>query len=264
MKPLIIIPARIGSTRLKNKPLRKVAGVPLVTHACLRALEADIGPVVLSTDDERVARCAPKGVKAWVAKNFIEHCGSDRVAFTAQVYEGDYTHVINLQADMPFIQPELIRAVWARRRGERLPHPHQIWINNPDVVTAQHHLEYVHWGSTFIRSTALQHIGIYAFTTKSLGLFASLGPSPGEREQLLEGCRITEHGMTIQTVNWPSMPFEVNTEADLEHANSIAEAIWRSDDARPRDRGVGAAAAGYDPIGLVDWDGEGDRDPGPD
>ena len=247
MKPLIIIPARIGSTRLKNKPLRKVAGVPLVTHVCLRAREADIGKVVLSTDDERVCRAAPQGVEAVLLQGvYGERCGSDRVAATAELRDEGFTHVINLQGDMPFIQPELIQEVWRARQ-----------YSECDVVTAQHYMEYVHWGSAFYRERALQHIGIYAFTAGSLKRFALLEPTKFELERDLEGCRMTANEMTIGTVKWATMPLEVNTEADLEHANAIAEAIWRSDDARPRDRSVGAAAAG-----AHQWDWPDERDSG--
>lgn len=250
IQPLIVIPARIGSTRLKNKPLRKIAGVPLVTHVCLRALEADIGTVLLSTDDERVALCAPRGVKTSVCSTIIERCGSDRVAWAAEVHDDGFTHVINLQGDMPFIEPALIQAVWHRRHHAK-----------SDVVTANHGLEYVHWSDAFYREVALQHIGIYAFTVGSLKRFAMCEPSTTELHWKLEGCRMTSNDMTIETVNWPSMPLEINTESDLEHANAIAEAIWRSDDARPRHpRPITIAGSAH----QWDWPDHRDSDIGPD
>lgn len=258
-KPLIVIPARIGSTRLPEKPLQIIGSDPLIVHVLRRCREAEIGEVWVSTDDQRVrtlvighmGNCLPISDKVTYPK---EACGSDRVAAAADEIElrtGDrFTHVINVQGDMPFIEPELIRAVWAVMQGggEEFIHPHRRRVDDPDIVTAQHWHEWVHYGSTFYRRGDLQHIGIYGFTRESLKRFAVLRPSKYEIERKLEGCRAQDNGMTIQAVDWPSMPLEINTESDLKAARHIAACLGRSGgefdpDLGARDIGPDAAAS---------------------
>src|SRR4051812_1152955 len=152
-RTIIVIPARIGSTRLKEKPLRRISGVPLIEHVCWRALEADVGPVLLSSDDERVAWCAPKGVKTSVCASFIEHCGSDRVAFEAEHRPG-YDYYINLQGDMPFIFPGLIQFIAAARQQSKADIVTVAAPINPVVV------EGYDAATDFFRILHYQHIGI--------------------------------------------------------------------------------------------------------
>ncbi len=230
-QPLIVIPARIGSTRLKNKPLREIGGVPLITHVCRRALEADIGPVVVSSDDERVARAATMtGAHAMVRKDFIEHCGSDRVAHAAELLSEiyDVAHIINLQGDLPFIDPQILRVLWKARQE-----------TTKDIVTALHACKYVEPdGFTFKRGMVAQHVGVYAYTRESLQRFASLPPTDTERHWSLEQLRALENGMTFDFIAVDHMPLEINTESDLKHANLIAAMLGRYENARLSVTGV--------------------------
>lgn len=232
MKPLIVIPARIGSTRLKNKPLREINGIPLITHVCLRALEADIGLVIVSSDDERVLQSVPPSVGIQWAKGIEEHCGSDRVAYAAETFSSDHDYIINLQGDLPFIDPQILRDLWDLRR-----------IVPTDIVTAYTIFSGVQaFGGededNFYRHYVNLHIGLYAYTAESLVRFAKLPQDERERVEKLEQLRASENGMTFDWLKVDHMPLEINTESDLKHANLIAEALWRSEDVRPRYRGA--------------------------
>lgn len=203
--------------------------MPLIEHVCRRALEACIGEVVLTSDDDRVLRCAPKGVRVMLDSNIpLEHCGSDRVAYTYDVGGWDREFIINLQGDMPFIFPGLIQFVAAAR--ER---------STADIVTAAAPINPVvvegFDASDFLRVFHYQHIGIYAFTRESLKRFASFPPSDLEKLYYLEQFRAIENGMSIEVVRHDWAPLEINTEADLFHANTIADAIWCTEDARSGD-----------------------------
>lgn len=212
--PLIVIPARIGSTRLKEKPLRLINGRPLIWHVCRRALEADIGLVVVSSDDMRVLDATADGVECVLADAIEnEHCGSDRVADALEFYPG-YDYIINLQGDLPFIDPQILRDLWADRRESAADIATAVCRRVP--VTTSQSIDY------FARTTLWEHVGLYAYTKESLELFASLPPSERELEYGLEQLRALEHGMSMSFTAVDHMPLEINTESDLYHANLIA------------------------------------------
>src|SRR5688572_22820827 len=104
--PLVIIPARLKSERLANKPLHDIGSDPLIVHCWRRAMEADIGPVWVAGDSPAIAEAVERyGGKAVVTGD--ADCGTDRVALAAAMIDGAerHEHVINQQGDMPFLNP---------------------------------------------------------------------------------------------------------------------------------------------------------------
>ncbi len=226
-KPLIVIPARIGSTRLKDKPLRLIGGVPLIEHVWRRAIEADIGPVWVSTDSVYVQAAIQDAGGEALYHLPVEHCGTDRVAAATKLIRGEYgvaaDYVINLQGDLPFIDPAVIRALWLHRE-----------ISKADIVTAIHECHWVAGPKVWERCSEYVHIGVYAFTVRSLRRFASLEPTEAEREEKLEQLRALDNGMTFDFIEVDHMPLEINTESDLKHANLIASMLGRTEDTGAR------------------------------
>jgi len=112
--PIVLIPARLAATRLPNKPLLKIAGVPMIVQVWRRAMEAGIGPVVVTApDQEIIAAVEAAGGKAQLTS--IEHqSGSDRIAEALERVDPDgrYDAVINVQGDLPVLEPETIRATF--------------------------------------------------------------------------------------------------------------------------------------------------------
>ena len=119
--PLILIPARLGATRLPNKPLAEIAGEPMIVHVWRRAVEAGIGPVAVATDaDEIAAAVRAAGGEAVMTRS--DHAsGSDRIAEALSLRdpEGRYQHVVNLQGDLPTIDTLSIRRCLAGLYNEQ-------------------------------------------------------------------------------------------------------------------------------------------------
>jgi 3-deoxy-manno-octulosonate cytidylyltransferase (CMP-KDO synthetase) len=201
----VIIPARLASSRLPNKPLIEFGGETVIGRVFDRCLEADVGYVYVATPDLEVAIITQDETGC--------HCGSDAVARYAEKLQAKY--IINVQGDMPFIDPAHIRMVAEKR-----------WESEADIVTATVSLDYVAFyqgkdRTTVHRDRVHQHVGIYAFTAESLKRFAALGPSKYEIESKLELLRATDHGMTVEVVELPYAPLEINTPEDVERIRAI-------------------------------------------
>ena len=151
--PLIIIPARLKSERLPNKPLQDIGGDPLIVHCWRRAIEADIGPVWVAGDSPAIAEAVEKrGGRAVVTGEAA--CGTDRVAIAAAIVDeqGQHDKIINQQGDMPFLNPDHLR-IFARGLGHM-----------KEMATAYAELKLVSIiGQDFQRQAVRSHIGLYAF-----------------------------------------------------------------------------------------------------
>jgi 3-deoxy-manno-octulosonate cytidylyltransferase (CMP-KDO synthetase) len=208
--PLVIIPARLKSERLPNKPLQKIAGDPLIVHCWRRAMEADIGPVWVACDSPDIVEAIERrGGKALVTGE--ARCGTDRVALAAGVADPEARHaqIVNQQGDMPFLNPEHLR-IFARGM-ERMAEMATAYADLKLVTIAE---------GDFHRETVRSHIGLYGFTRKGLDRFYRLGPSPREDEERLEQLRAVGV-LAIDFIELPHMPMEVNTAEDLMAANRI-------------------------------------------
>ncbi|MGH6953309.1 MAG: 3-deoxy-manno-octulosonate cytidylyltransferase [Alphaproteobacteria bacterium] len=238
--PFIIIPARLASTRLPNKPLADIAGRPMIVHVWQRAVEAGVGDVVVSSADQPIADAITGAGGRTVLTAPDLPSGSDRVFEAARQIDPDGTHdvVINVQGDMPTIDPGAIRAVL-----EPLDDPgvdigtlaaeirDAAELENPNVVKVAVSLAP---GARMGRAlwfsrrrpadwsgAVYHHIGIYAFRRGALERFVRLPPSPGEISERLEQLRALEAGMRIDVALVDTVPLGVDTEADLDRARAL-------------------------------------------
>lgn len=220
----VIIPARMASSRLPDKPLADIAGLPMVVRVAQRAAQSQARQVVVAADDDRiVTACEAHGVQAILTRQ--DHVsGSDRLAEACQLLNlnGDAL-VVNVQGDEPLIPPELINdvaRVLAERPGASMgTAAHAIHelseFNNPNVVKVvmdarQMALYFsrapIPWwrdgqaaeGFKALPSPApLRHIGIYSYRASFLQQFPQLPPAPIETLESLEQLRALWHGHRI-------------------------------------------------------------------
>ncbi|WP_135468892.1 3-deoxy-manno-octulosonate cytidylyltransferase [Crenalkalicoccus roseus] len=240
MTPIIVIPARMASTRLPGKPLADIAGRPMVLHVLDRAREAGIGPAAVAAEDAEIVQAvrAAGGTAVQVAEQVPS--GTDRVqrALAALDPEGRYDVVVNLQGDVPTLDPAALRAVL-----EPLSDP-AVEIGTlvcpiegegelaadsfvkcacafPEGARVAAALYFsrapIPWGE----GPHWHHIGIYAFRRAALERFVALPPSPLEQRERLEQLRALEAGMRIGVARIPHGPFGVDTPADLARARAV-------------------------------------------
>ena len=248
MKFTVLIPARLASTRLPDKPLADIAGKPMVVHVAARAAQSGAAQVVVACDDRRIAdACAEHGVRAVFTRQ--DHVsGSDRLAEACVLLglDGD-DMVVNVQGDEPLIDPELVRRV-ARVLAERsdcvmstAAHPLTDVAEylNPNVVkvvldAAGRALYFsrapIPWwrdgaalGGLQMPSPApLRHLGLYAYRAGFLRQFPNLPPAAVEQTEALEQLRVLWHGHRIAVHVAPHGPGPgVDTPADLARVRTI-------------------------------------------
>lgn len=237
---IVLIPARRAATRLPDKPLAAIGTEPMIVHVWRRAIEADVGQVIVATDDEQIA-CAVTRVGGKAELTSPDHAsGSDRINEVLERLDpsGVIEYVLNLQGDLPTLTPDLVRRPLEILRAGKadiatlaaiITDPAE--AGDPGVVKAVAALGEV--GSVarahyFTRALAphgpgpvYHHIGIYAFARAALKRFVSLPPSPLERREKLEQLRALEDGMRIDVGLVDTVPIGVDTPADLERARSF-------------------------------------------
>jgi 3-deoxy-manno-octulosonate cytidylyltransferase (CMP-KDO synthetase) len=244
---LIVIPARLGATRLPRKPLRLLGGVPLIVRVWERVIAMDVADrVVVATDAEEVAQAA-RAAGAEVAMTRADHVsGTDRVAEVAsQRTYSAYGVIVNVQGDEPYINADGIRgAAGFVERGQyplgtaAAPAKPDI-LANPAVVKvvtddAKRALYFSRAPIPFLRDDAdraqrdalvMQHLGVYAYTPDALRRWVSLPPHPLELTERLEQLRAIADGlaMGVATVA-PVEGGGIDTEEDL----ALANARWSS------------------------------------
>jgi 3-deoxy-manno-octulosonate cytidylyltransferase (CMP-KDO synthetase) len=240
MNPIVLIPARMASSRLPGKPLADIAGTPMIQRVWRQAMAAKIGPVVVAAAEKAIVeRVEQAGGRAVLTDPELAS-GSDRVFAALQILdpEGRFDLVVNLQGDLPALDPGAIRTVAAAlgtsgadiaTLAAPIADPRD--GDNPSIVKPV-----VAWGADgapgralyFTRAVApwgagplFHHIGIYAFTRAALARFVALPVSPLERREKLEQLRALEAGMTIAVARVDSVPLSVDTPADLERAREM-------------------------------------------
>lgn len=240
MNPIVVIPARMASTRLPGKPLAKIAGVPMIVRVLRQAVAANVGPVVVAAAEREIASAVESAGGRAVLTDPALPAGTDRVYWAVEAVDKarQYDVVVNLQGDLPGLDPAHIRAateVLAPTGADIATLAAEIDdpadFDNPSVVKPV-----VVWDVTGRRGRALyfsrarvphgegplfHHVGIYAFRREALSRFVGLGPSPLERREKLEQLRALEAGMTIAVARVDSVPISVDTEADLEKARAV-------------------------------------------
>jgi 3-deoxy-manno-octulosonate cytidylyltransferase (CMP-KDO synthetase) len=240
MKPVIVIPARMASSRLPGKPLADIHGEPMIVHVWRRATEADLGPVFVACADAPIAEAVERVGGRAVMTDPALSSGSDRVHAALEQVDpaGAYDIVINPQGDTPTFEPGLLRALLAALAdpavdiatlAAEIHDPHE--AIDPNVVKIA--LE-IAPGATvgraiyFSRLTVpsgdgpyYHHEGMYAFRRASLRRFVALPPSRLEQSERLEQLRALADGMRIDVAVVPAVPWGVNTPADLERVRGL-------------------------------------------
>lgn len=240
-RTLIVIPARMAASRLPGKPMVDIGGQPMIVHVWRRAMEAQAGRVVVAADSAEIveAVCAAGGEALLTRPDHVS--GSDRVfeAIANVDPQAEADLVVNLQGDLPTLEPHLIRACLRPLEAPgadiatlaaEIVEPDE--RTNPNVVKivgtplAQDRLRALY----FTRATApfgegplYHHIGIYAYRRAALQRFIALPPSPLERREKLEQLRALEAGMRIDVEIVDTVPLGVDTPADLERARRLIE-----------------------------------------
>ena len=243
MKPVIVIPARMASTRLPGKPLADICGLPMIVRVWRQAMAAKLGPVVVAVAEREIADAIEKAGGIAVMTDADLPSGSDRVFQALEKFDETHKHdvVVNLQGDLPALDPDSIRAV-----------ADALAATGADIGTLAAEIEdpadgdnpnarkaVVTWDVTGKRGRALYftrarapygdgplyfHIGIYAYTRDALARFVKLPPSALEKREKLEQLRALEAGMSIAVARVDSVPLSVDTPADLEKARAVIAA----------------------------------------
>lgn len=236
---LIIIPARMTSTRLPGKPLADIAGYPMIVRVAQRAAAAKLGRTIIATDNADIKAAAEThGFEAVMTREDHES-GSDRIyeALTKIDPDGNFDAIINVQGDLPTISPrDIACAVQPLADG-----PSDIATlcaqitreeekNNPNVVKVVgtplgsnrlHALYFTRATAPYGPGPLYHHIGLYAYRRKALERFVSLGPSTLEKREKLEQLRALEDGMRIDVAIVKTVPLGVDTQEDLARARTM-------------------------------------------
>lgn len=247
---LTIVPARLAATRLPEKPLAMIGNAPMIVHVWRRACEANLGRVVVATDDTRIAEAIRTEGGEAVMTRADHPSGSDRAWEAVAIADLDATCdiIVNLQGDLPTLDPKLVRTVadvLLQTSGEtdapdiatlvtEITDPTE--RENPNVVKAIGTPVVTTAGDTaqrlralyFTRATAptgdgplYHHIGIYAYRRAALARFVALPPAPLEQRERLEQLRALENGMRIDAAVVDTTPLGVDTPEDLARARAI-------------------------------------------
>ncbi len=236
MKVIVGIPARFASTRFPGKPLALLAGKPMIAHVIKQALAAEVGEVLVATDDVRIAD-AVRDCGARVCMTRTDHgSGTERLA--AAVSGMDCDVVVNVQGDEPLINPAAIRAVLepfaadAELPMATLAHPvrDEFDLNDPNIVkvvcnAAGRALYFSRAPIPFLRNeaaaTPLQHVGLYAYRKEFLLMYDQLPPSPLEQAEHLEQLRVLYHGYAIAVQVGDFHCIGIDTPEDLQRAEIL-------------------------------------------
>lgn len=237
--PVVVIPARMASTRLPNKPLADICGDPMIVQVWRRATEAGIGPVLVACAEQEIADAVTAAGGTAVLTDPDLPSGSDRVHQALQTFDpdGKFDAVVNVQGDLPTIEAADIRAVFdplndpnvdigtlaaeIKRDEER---------TNPNVVKAVAAFGNgrVARALYFTRATApygdgplYHHIGLYTYRRAALDRFVALPPAELEQREKLEQLRALENGMVIAVALVDGVPLGVDTPEDLERARQV-------------------------------------------
>jgi 3-deoxy-manno-octulosonate cytidylyltransferase (CMP-KDO synthetase) len=238
-RAIVMIPARMQASRLPGKPLADINGEPMIVHVWRRAMAAGPAQVVVATDAEEI-RQAIEAVGGEAIMTRADHAsGSDRIfeAVGKADPEGAAEIIVNVQGDLPTLDPHLVRACiepLARpevsistlaaeiKLEEERTNPNVVKVVGTSVAPGVLRALY------FTRATApwgdgplYHHIGMYAYRRSALARFVALQPSPLERRERLEQLRALEDNMRIDVALVDTVPLGVDTPADLERARHL-------------------------------------------
>lgn len=248
--PVILIPARMASTRLPDKPLADIGGTPMIVHVWRRAMEAQIGPVFVACAEEVIKAAVEAAGGQAVLTDPHHPSGSDRIfeALSKIDPARKFDAVVNVQGDLPTLDPALIRrslepladsdvdiatlAVEISRDEERTDSnvvkavvafaPNGDNIGRSDIGRA------LYFSRATVPANAdgrmgphYHHIGLYAYRRTALERFVKLRPGILENREKLEQLRALENGMRIDVALVDTVPLGVDNPAELARARSL-------------------------------------------
>ena len=242
LNPIIVIPARMQSTRLPNKPLADIHGKTMIERVWQRCVQADCGPVLVAAAEPEIADVITACGGHAILTNPDLPSGSDRVWAAVSEYDpsGQYNTIVNVQGDLPILPPDYVQ-----KSLQPLTNP-DVHIgtlvsaiytdaekNNDSIVKA--FTEFVDGQTTsraltFTRAAApwgeganYYHIGIYAFRRDALQQFVGASPTPLENREKLEQLRALEMGMRIDVALVDGVPMGVDTPDDLAKVRAVLQ-----------------------------------------
>ena len=233
MENLIIIPARLESSRLPNKPLAEIANLPMIVHVMNRAVESKCGDVIVATPNQEIFDTISLHKGTAVMTKFSHESGSDRIFEALEKYDkkSKYKKIINLQGDLPNINPSLINKTYdlladnidADISTLCSPIIDNKEFENPNVVKAYiedsakpvYADDFVRISGSYDSNKLYHHLGIYGYKRESLKKFISTSQSLREKQLKLEQLRALDNDMKIVIDFIDEVPIGVDTEEDL-------------------------------------------------
>ncbi len=245
--PLLVIPARMASTRLPGKPLAMIGDAPMIVQVWRRAMEAKLGPVIVACAEPEIAEAIRSaGGEAMMTKP--DHpSGSDRIFEAVSIFdpEGRHDVIVNVQGDLPLIDPKAIQASLlplaepsvdiatlaapihdaAERQSPNVVKIAAGFAPGAQIARALYFSrEAVPHGA----GSHYHHIGLYAYRREALARFVKLAPSVLEKRESLEQLRALDAGMRIDVALVDSVPFGVDTPDDLARARDLMAARFQT------------------------------------
>ena len=230
MKSVVIIPSRMASTRLPGKPLMEINGIPMIQRVWQQSIESNIGEVFVACSEIEVHDLiVNNGGKAIMTDPNLPS-GTDRVhsAFLKIKNNKDIDVIINLQGDMPLINPEhILKVIDPIKRnfaiGTLATNLNDNELNNPNVtkVEVDFKKNEIAQALSFNREVTIEnknlyhHVGIYSYTPDSINTFINLPKSKNEIDLSLEQMRAMDSNIPIGVTYVPEVPISVDTKEDL-------------------------------------------------
>lgn len=241
MNPIVLIPARMASTRLPGKPLVEIAGLPMIVQVWKRGMEADIGPVLVAAAEQEIVDAVRDAGGDAVLTDPDHPSGSDRIFEALRIAdpEGRCDSVVNLQGDLPALDPATIRAALKPLSADpgvdigtlvaeieddaELQDPNAVKVVTAfaDGAETARALWFTRLPAPGGEGPHWHHIGLYAYRRAALERFVALPPSLLEKREKLEQLRALENGMRIDAARVDTIPLGVDTPTDLERVRAI-------------------------------------------
>ena len=235
MKNLIIIPSRLESSRLPNKPLADINGEPMIVHVYKRAKEANIANVIVAAGNVEIKEVIENIGGEAILTSSNHESGSDRIFEALNIYdkESKFDNIINLQGDLPNIHKDALSKIISLLElnaadistlGVKISSEEEFL--NPNIVKAYiKNISESNYVDDFDRRFDIgkeeflyHHVGIYGYKRKALEAFVGFDQSKAEIERKLEQMRAIENGMKIVLGLIDELPISVDTQKDLEIA----------------------------------------------
>ena len=229
MKTLVIIPSRLSATRLPGKPLLKIKGLSIISHVFKKAEEANIGEVIVATEDHEIVDDVKKNGGQAVLTKRTHKTGTDRIHEALQKFDTkNIDLVMNLQGDEPFMPIDLLSNLindFANKDCDVISASHPIY-NDEDVsnkncvkviINNRGYAEAFERNvSKELNDSVMRHIGIYGYTYKTLSKIISLEPTPNELEHKLEQLRFLDNNLSIYMSQYKGeVPPGIDTQEDV-------------------------------------------------